>query len=161
MWCAMRTKIDILRVTCTDDVETVLGITEDELLASDVSPAAEDCVSSPTAACGATSVASRRTILWASRASRYELVYPASLEIALDQGFIFQPFERPFGIRRAFTNRATAHLMNRMDGHLRAWVDERTEASGGADTCIVGATRSACPRRLRNRLPSPWKRLYP
>lgn len=122
-------KIDILRVTCTDDVETVLGITEDELLASDVSPAAEDAFFSHRCV--------RRDerrepadYLVGLACFTYELVYPASLEIALDQGFIFQPFERPFGIRRAFTNRATAHLMNRMDGHLRAWVDERTEASG-------------------------------
>ena len=117
-------KIDILRVTCTDDVQTVLGITEDELLASAVSPATEDaffahrCVRRD-----------ERTepadYLVALSCFTYELVYPASLEIALDQGFIFQPFERPFGIERPFTNRATAQLMNRMDGHLRAWVDEQ------------------------------------
>ena len=117
-------KIDILRVTCTDDVQTVLGITEDELLASAVSPATEDaffehrCVRRD-----------ERTepadYLVALACFTYELVYPASLEIALDQGFIFQPFERPFGIERPFTNRATAQLMNRMDGHLRAWVDEQ------------------------------------
>lgn len=120
-------KIDILRVTCTDDVQTVLGITEDELLASAVSPATEDaffahrCVRRDERTGPA-------DYLVALACFTYELVYPASLEIALDQGFIFQPFERPFGIRRAFTNRATAHLMNRMDGHLRAWVNERTEA---------------------------------
>ena len=117
-------KIDILRVTCTDDVQTVLGITEDELLASTVSPATEDaffahrCVRRD-----------ERTepadYLVALACFTYELVYPASLEIALDQDFIFQPFERPFGIERPFTNRATAQLMNRMDGHLRAWVDEQ------------------------------------
>lgn len=117
-------KIDILRVTCTDDVQTVLGITEDELLASAVSPATEDaffahrCVRRD-----------ERTepadYLVALACFTYELVYPASLEIALDQGFIFQPFERPFAIERPFTNRATAQLMNRMDGHLRAWVDEQ------------------------------------
>lgn len=117
-------KIDILRVTCTDDVQTVLGITEDELLASAVSPATEDaffahrCVRRD-----------ERTepadYLVALACFTYELVYPASLEIALDQDFIFQPFERPFGIERPFTNRATAQLMNRMDGHLRAWVDEQ------------------------------------
>ncbi|HIU05429.1 MAG TPA: HD domain-containing protein [Candidatus Coprousia avicola] len=117
-------KIDILRVTCTDDVQTVLGITEDELLASAVSPATEDaffehrCVRRDERTESA-------DYLVALACFTYELVYPASLEIALDQGFIFQPFERPFGIERPFTNRATAQLMNRMDGHLRAWVDEQ------------------------------------
>ena len=117
-------KIDILRVTCTDNVETVLCVTEDELLASAISPAAEDaffahrCVERSERSTPA-------DYLVGLACFAYELVYPASLEIALDQGFLFEPFEHPFGIARPFTDRATAHLMNRMDGHLRAWVDER------------------------------------
>ena len=55
----------------------------------------------------------------------YELVYPTSLKIALEQGFLFQPFERPFGIEKPFATPATRFLMNRMDGHLRGWIDER------------------------------------
>lgn len=119
-------KIDILRVTCTDDVKCVLGVSEGELLESDVSEETEEAFFS------------HRTVrrderhepadyLVSLACFTYELVYPASLEIALEQGFIFEPFERPFGIERPFTNRATAHLMNRMDGHLRAWVDERLD----------------------------------
>ena len=117
-------KIDILRVTCTDTVVTVLGVTEDELLASEVSPATEEAFFS------------HRCVKRAERSTpadylvglacfTYELAYPASLKIALEQGFVFEPLEHPFGITRPFTNRATARLMNRMDGHLRAWVDER------------------------------------
>lgn len=119
-------KIDILRVTCTDTVKTVLGVSEDELLSSEVSEAVED------------TFFEHRTVLRAERETpadylvslacfTYGLVYPASLQIALEQGFVFMPFERPFGIERAFTNRATAMLMGRMDGHLRAWVDERLD----------------------------------
>lgn len=119
-------KLDILRVTSTDPVDTVLGVSEDELLASPVSEAAEDAFFE------------HRTILRTERSTpadylvglaafTYGLVYPASLEIALEQGFMFLPFERPFGIERPFTNRATRMLMNQMDGHLRAWVDERVD----------------------------------
>ncbi len=120
-------KIDILRVTCTDTAETVLGVSDEELMASAVSPAVEEAFFA------------HRTVMRAERETpadylvglacfTYELVYPTSLEIALEQGFLFQPFERPFGIERPFTEPATRFLMNRMDGHLRAWVDKRLEA---------------------------------
>ena len=117
-------KIDILRVTCSDSVETVLGVSEDELLASTVSPAVEDAFFE------------HRTVRRDERATpadflvslacfSYELAYPASLEIAEEQGFMFLPFERPFGIGNTFTDPATRMLMSRMDGHLRAWVEEQ------------------------------------
>ncbi|WP_239284972.1 HD domain-containing protein [Collinsella sp. An2] len=117
-------KIDILRVTCTDTVETVLGVTEDELLASEVSPATEDAFFE------------HRTVKRDERSTpadylvglacfAYELTYPASLDIAIEQGFLFQPFERPFGIERPFSQPATRFLINQMDGHLRAWIDEQ------------------------------------
>lgn len=117
-------KIDILRVTCSDSVETVLGVSEDELLASTVSPAVEDAFFE------------HRTVRRDERATpadflvslacfSYELAYPASLGIAEEQGFMFLPFERPFGIGNTFTDPATRMLMSRMDGHLRAWVEEQ------------------------------------
>ena len=117
-------KLDILRVACIDTVETVLNVTEDELLASAVSPAIEDAFFE------------HRTARYAERVTpvdylvnlacfAFELVYPASLEIADEQEFIYRALERPFGITRPFENKVTAQLMNRMDGHLRAWVDEQ------------------------------------
>ena len=117
-------KIDILRVTCSDSVETVLGVSEDELLASTVSPAVEDAFFE------------HRTVRRDERATpadflvslacfSYELAYPASLGIAEEQGFMFLPFERPFGIGNTFADPATRMLMSRMDGHLRAWVEEQ------------------------------------
>ena len=117
-------KLDILRVASTDTVETVLNATEDELLASAVSPAIEDAFFE------------HRTAHYSERVTpvdylvnlacfAFELVYPTSLEIADEQEYIYRALERPFGITRPFENKATAQLMNRMDGHLRAWVDER------------------------------------
>ncbi|WP_418739703.1 HD domain-containing protein [Enorma sp.] len=117
-------KLDILRVASTDTVETVLNANEDELLASAVSPAIEDAFFE------------HRTAHYSERVTpvdylvnlacfAFELVYPASLEIADAQEYIYRALERPFGITRPFENKATAQLMNRMDGHLRAWIDER------------------------------------
>lgn len=117
-------KLDILRVASTDTVETVLNANEDELLASAVSPAIEDAFFE------------HRTAHYSERVTpvdylvnlacfAFELVYPASLEIADEQEYIYHALERPFGITRPFENKATAQLINRMDGHLRAWVDER------------------------------------
>lgn len=117
-------KLDILRVASTDTVETVLNATEDELLASAVSPAIEDAFFE------------HRTAHYSERVTpvdylvnlacfAFELVYPTSLEIADEQEYIYRALERPFGIERPFENKATAQLMNRMDGHLRAWVDEQ------------------------------------
>ena len=117
-------KIDLRRVTCSDSVETVRGVSEDELLASTVSPAVEDAFFE------------HRTVRRDERATpadflvslacfSYELAYPASLGIAEEQGFMFLPFERPFGIGNTFTDPATRMLMSRMDGHLRAWVEEQ------------------------------------
>lgn len=119
-------KIDILRVTCADSVETVLGISEDELLASAISPDAENGFFSHRCL-ARTERHEPADYLIGLACFTYELVYPASLEIALDEGHVFEPLERPFGIERPFTNRATAFLLNRMDGHLRAWVDERLD----------------------------------
>lgn len=117
-------KIDILRVTCTDSVETVLGVSEDELLASEVSPATEDAFFEHRTV-ERTERSTPADYLVGLACFAYELVYPASLDIALDQGYLFQPFEKPFGITRPFDKPATRFLMNRMDGHLRAWIDER------------------------------------
>lgn len=117
-------KLDILRVASTDTVETVLNANEDELLASAVSPAIEDAFFE------------HRTARYSERVTpvdylvnlacfAFELVYPASLEIADEQEYLYRALERPFGIERPFENKATAQLINRMDGHLRAWVDEQ------------------------------------
>ena len=117
-------KLDILRVACQDTVETVIGADEEALLASGISPAIEDAFFE------------HRTASYADRVTpvdylvnlacvAYELAYPASLEIADEEGYLYQLLRAPFGITRPYTNRATRMLLGRMDGHLRAWIDER------------------------------------
>lgn len=117
-------KLDILRVASTDTVETVLNATEDELLASAVSPAIEDAFFEHHTAHYSERVTPVDYLVNLA-CFAFELVYPTSLEIADEQEYIYRALERPFGITRPFKNKATAQLMNRMDGHLRAWVDER------------------------------------
>ena len=117
-------KLDILRVASTDTVETVLNATEDELLASAVSPAIEDAFFEHHTAHYSERVTPVDYLVNLA-CFAFELVYPASLEIADEQEYIYRALERPFGIERPFENKATAQLMNRMDGHLRAWVDEQ------------------------------------
>lgn len=117
-------KLDILRVASTDTVETVLNATEDELLASAVSPAIEDAFFEHHTAHYSERVTPVDYLVNLA-CFAFELVYPTSLEIADEQEYIYRALERPFGITRPFENKATAQLMNRMDGHLRAWVDEQ------------------------------------
>lgn len=117
-------KLDILRVASTDTVETVLNATEDELLASAVSPAIEDAFFEHHTAHYSERVTPVDYLVNLA-CFAFELVYPTSLEIADEQEYIYRALERPFGITRPFENKATAQLINRMDGHLRAWVDER------------------------------------
>ena len=119
-------KIDILRVNCEDAVEAVIGSTEDELLSSEVSPAVEDAFFSHRTA----TVEERLTPLdhvVNLACFAYELAFPASLEIMVEQGYLFQLFRAPFGIEKPYTSRATRALLGRMDGHLRAWIDERLD----------------------------------
>ena len=117
-------KIDILRVSCTDTVETVVGATEDELLAGDISSAAEGAFfAHQTVRYSDQSTAVDHVVGLACFA--FELVYPASLEIMVDQGYLFELLSTPFGIARPYTNRSTRALIGRMDGHLRAWIDEQ------------------------------------
>lgn len=117
-------KLDILRVASTDTVETVLNATEDELLVSTVSPAIEDAFFEHRTACYSERITPVDYLVNLA-CFAYELVYPASLEIADEQEYLYCALERPFGIERPFENKVTAQLMNRMDGHLRAWVDEQ------------------------------------
>ena len=119
-------KVDILRVSCTDDVETVVGATEDELLAGSVSPAAENAFfAHHTVRYSDQSTAVDHVVGLTCFA--FELAFPASLEIMVEQGYLFELFSKPFGIERPYTNRATARLLSRMDGHLRAWIDEQLD----------------------------------
>lgn len=117
-------KIDILRVACTDTVETVIGAREDEFLASSVSPAMERAFFEHRTATRAERTTPIDHLINLS-CYAFELVYPTSLKIMVDQGYLFTLFSTPFGIEKPYTSRATACLIDRMAKHLRAWIDER------------------------------------
>ncbi len=117
-------KIDILRVACTDTVKAVMGVHEDELLASGVSPTMERAFFEHRTATRAERTTPVDNLINLS-CYAFELAYPTSLEIMVGQGYLFALFAKPFGIERAYTNRTTACLVNRMGNHLRTWIDEQ------------------------------------
>lgn len=121
-------KIDILRTVCASPVETVLGINEAELMHSPVSPEAMEAFYHHR-----TLRRDERTYpadyLVGLASFAFELVYPASMRIAVEQGNLYEPFEKPFGIARPFDFMAARDDLRRLDLHLRAWVDERMGAA--------------------------------
>lgn len=117
-------KLDILRLPSRDDPETVLGATRDELLDSRISPAAEEAFYAHRTVRNEERLTPLDGMI--SRACfAYELVYPASLAIADEEGHLYETLERPFGITEPYRDPATRFEVSRMSGHLRAWVDER------------------------------------
>ncbi len=110
-------KIDILRVNVCDPVETIYGVSEAQMQESPVSQEALE------------GFYQHRTLQREQR--RYpadfvighccfifELVYPRSLELALEQGYIFTMLEHPF------TNKMTADQFKAMKTHLLTWLSE-------------------------------------
>ncbi len=108
-------KIDILKAVCTEPMEAILGVPEEELLASPLTPAVEE------------TFYAHRTVLRAERRApadfllgfacfAFELVYPESRRVAGEQGYLFELFDRPF------TNEETARRMAAAREHLREWM---------------------------------------
>lgn len=119
-------KIDILRTYTTNTIDIIIGCTEDELLQSVISSTIEDAFFE------------HHTVPWTECLTpvdylinvacfAFELTYPVSLGIMIDQGYVFNLFSHPFGITHSFKDKATARLLAQMDGHLRSWIDEQTE----------------------------------
>lgn len=111
-------KIDILKAVCTEPVEAIFGVPEEELLASPLTPAVEN------------TFYAHRTVERANRQApadfllgfacfAFELVYPESRRAALEQGYLFELFNRPF------TNANTAQRLAAAQEHLRAWMASR------------------------------------
>lgn len=108
-------KIDILKAACTEPVEAIFGVPEEELLASPLTPAVEQ------------TFYEHRTVLRADRrvpadfvlgfaCFAFELAYPESRRIAAEQGYLFELFDRPFVDER------TARSMAEAQEHLREWM---------------------------------------
>ncbi len=117
-------KIDILRTVCASSVETVLGISEAEFMHSPISPEAMEAFYH------------HRTLKREERvypadylvglaSFAFELVYPASMRVAREQGHVFEPFEKPFGIARPFDFMAARDDLARLDLHLHAWIESQ------------------------------------
>ena len=110
-------KIDILKAVCTEPVEAIFGVSEEELLASPLTPAVEE------------TFYAHRTVLRADRrvpadfllgfaCFAFELVYPESRRVAGEQGHLFELFDRPFA------NEETARRMAAAREHLREWMGQ-------------------------------------
>lgn len=108
-------KIDILKAVCTEPVEAIFGVPKEELLASPLTPAVED------------TFYAHRTVARANRKApadfllgfacfAFELVYPESRRIALEQGYLFELFNQPF------TNTGTARRLAAAREHLQEWM---------------------------------------
>ena len=110
-------KIDILKAVCTEPVEAIFGVSRADLLASELTPAVEQ------------TFYAHRTVLRADRKApadyvlgfacfAFELMYPASRRIALEQGHLFELCAMPF------TNGDTAQRMQAAQEHLRWWFEQ-------------------------------------
>ena len=116
-------KVDILKAFCESDIVSVLNVPLEEVRASELSPAVLDAFYA------------HRTVLRDERRFPadymvgyacfvYELVYPESLRIARDQGFVFRLFETKFD------RPETREKFAEMGAHLRAWMDSASDARG-------------------------------
>lgn len=113
-------KIDILRVNCENTPYTVLGLSDAEFLQSEISDAAmaafreRRCLSRDE----------RREpadMLVGMVAFVFELVYPQSRQIVLEQGFLSRLLERPLGLARPFARPETRERWREVSmGALRA-----------------------------------------
>lgn len=111
-------KVDILKVNCVESREDIYGVSEEELEASELSPAVVDAFyghrTIPTAI--------KRTpadFIVGHVCFAYGMVYPESLRMADEQGYLWQLLEI------GFTDPRTEEAFRRMERHLRAWVGER------------------------------------
>lgn len=111
-------KVDILKVNCIESREDIYGVSEEELEASALSPAVVRAFyehrTIPTA------IKERPAdFIIGHVCFAYGMVYPESLRMADEQGYLWQLLDIPF------SNQETAATVAEMREHLRAWVDGR------------------------------------
>lgn len=105
-------KIDILKVNCTESPESIYGVATEDLKASPVSPEVvktfygHRTVPLAIRRYPADMLAGHICFVWG-------LAFTESLEIAVQQGYIFRMLAFPF------TNEETARIFSAMDAHLR------------------------------------------
>lgn len=115
-------KVDIFRTSGFENTtQTVLGVSEDEFLASYVSEPARRAFLEHR--CLARN--ERETPLdmhVGTIALAFELVYPESLCIAREQGYLLRGLERPFGITRPFALETTRRTWTELTAEMRRWL---------------------------------------
>lgn len=115
-------KIDILKVNHDSPVDDIYPFGEKDLRASDVSPQVVE------------TFLQHRTVPHAIRRHPADmvlghvcfvwgLVYPRSLELAVQQGYVFDMLERDFA------NERTRNTFRQLDRHLRDWLQQEGVAS--------------------------------
>lgn len=111
-------KVDILKVNCIESREDIYGVSEEELDASPLSPAVIDAFyehrTIPTAIKRHPADFIVGHICFA-----YGMVYPESLRMADEQGYLWKLLEI------GFTDPETARTFTEMERHLRGWVTGR------------------------------------
>jgi hypothetical protein len=111
-------KVDILKVNCIDTVEAIYGMPESALLESALSDEALSWFSRHS-----TIPRDARhypaDILLGHVCFAWELAYPESRRIMVEQGYVFQMMERPF------TRPATRAAFARMEADLKAYLAEQ------------------------------------
>ena len=119
-------KIDILKAFRESDMVSVLDCSRRDLIESPLSQPVLDAFYGHR-----TVRRDERTwpadIVMSYPCFLYELAYPESLRIAVDQGDVFALFEVPFAVP------ATQQAVRAMEAHLRAWIEcaLREDAAGG------------------------------
>lgn len=118
-------KVDIFRASGFENSpEVVMETSEEDFLASEVSAPAYKAFMEHRSL----SREERLTPLdlhVGTVALAYELVYPESRRIALEQGYLERDLATPFGITKPFDREDTRRTWAAMGDHLRAWLRER------------------------------------
>lgn len=111
-------KVDILKVNCIDTVEAIYGMPERAMLESKLSDEAQSWFAKHS-----TIPRDARTypadILLGHVCFAWELAYPESRRIMVEQGYVFQMMERPF------TRPETRAAFARMEAELKAYLADQ------------------------------------
>ena len=111
-------KVDILKVNVVDPPEAIYNVSEAEMEASPVSDESlrgfyeHRTLTRDERTYPADFVVSHICFV-------YELVYPETLRLALEQGYLLKMLRRPF------TNQNTAEKFQLMEHHLQIWLEDR------------------------------------
>lgn len=116
-------KIDIVYTVSIDTVETIIGCSAEELLASPLSPITTQAFNEHRCMLRAERI-HPADFLVSLAVFAFELVYPSSRRIMAEQNHLIDLLERPFGITEPFRDEHTRSELARMASELRVWLAE-------------------------------------